>query len=415
MVSTYSEYLAVQKKFEILRPFMNERLRRLWAAAEANAIGHGGITLVSKATGISRPCIRAGIQESKQLANLSCSNTLSSTAVQPNAIRQSGAGRKLVEEKDPSIESALEQILNNENEVAGDPMTEQKWVRGSAREFSRRLEEVGYEASPGTVIRLLKKMDFSLKANKRRQLHTNNPNRDNQFRFIATQREAFTIAEFPIISVDTKKKELIGEFINSGRTWRRQAEEVNEHDFPSSASCKAVPYGIYDVTKNAGFVFVGISCDTPEFAVDNIAKWWKIEGKDVYPKRDKLLILADSGGSNGCRSHSWKLSLQEKLSDQFGLAVTVCHYPTDCSKWNPVEHRLFSFISINWAGKPLTTLDIMLAYIRGTNTKTGLTVKAFLQEHQYNQGQKVSKEMAKNLNITFLLPNPQWSYTIAPR
>ena len=392
---------------------MNERLCRLWAATEVHSLGHGGLTLVSKATGLSIPCIRTGIQELKLLTYTSLTHNSSSANVQPYAIRRPGGGRKLVEEKDPSIESALEKMLDNE--TAGDPMSDQKWIRSSLRELSKRLEETGHEASPGTVSRLLKKMDFSLKANKRRQLHVNNPDRDNQFRFIATQREAFGIAELPIISVDTKKKELIGEFSNSGRTWLRQAEEVNEHDFPSAALCKAVPYGIYDVTKNSGFVFVGISCDTPEFAVDNIAKWWEIEGQDIYPKRDKLLILADSGGSNSCRSRSWKLCLQERLIDQFGLSVTVCHYPTGCSKWNPVEHRLFSYISINWAGKPLKTLGTMLAYIRGTSTTTGLTVKAFLQEGKYKEGKEVSKEMMKQLNINFLTPNPKWNYTISPR
>ena len=300
MISTYTESSVVKNKFEVLRPFMNERLRRLWAGTEANAIGRGGITLVSRATGLSRACIRTGIHEIRQLENLSSSGNSESTDVQSNVIRQPGAGRKLVEDKDPSIIFALEQML--ENETAGDPMSEQKWIRSSTHELSRRLDKKGYKASPETVRRLLYKMDFSLKANKRRQLHMNNPDRDDQFRFIATQREAFSIAELPIISVDTKKKELIGEFSNSGRTWRRQAEEVNEHDFPSEALCKAVPYGIYDVTKNLGFVFVGISYDTPEFAVDNIAKWWEIEGQDIYPKRDKLLILADSGGSNSCRS-----------------------------------------------------------------------------------------------------------------
>lgn len=222
-------------------------------------------------------------------------------------------------------------------------------------------------------------------------------------------REAFSIAELPIISVDTKKKELIGEFSNNGRAWSRQAEEVNEHDFPSTALCKAVPYGIYDVVKNSGFVVVGISSDTPEFAVDNIVRWWEMEGQHGYPIANKLLILADSGGSNGYRSRSWKLCLQEKLSDRFGLIVTVCHYPPGCSKWNPVEHRLFSYIGMNWAGKPLKTVSTILAYIRGTKTTKGLTVKAFLQERQYQKGKEVPKEIMKQLNIHFLVPNPQWN------
>ena len=384
---------------------LNEQQRRWYVALEANHIGHGGIRLLSKITGINGKTIQRGQKEMNQnIANRPIKQ-----------IRQKGGGRQRVETKMPSIEFELGEILDKGNEIAGDPMTEQKWVRSSMDELSRRLEESGHKVCPSTISRLLKGMDFSMKANKRRQAHTNNPHRDSQFKFIATQRESFTIAEFPIISVDTKKKELIGDFVNSGRTWRRQAEEVNEHDFPSEALCKAVPYGIYDVTKNLGFVFVGISCDTPEFAVDNIVKWWRLEGQNAYPNRDKILILSDSGGSNGCRSRFWKLCLQEKMSDQFGLAVTVCHYPTGCSKWNPVEHRLFSYISINWAGKPLKTLDIMLAYIRGTKTKTGLEVQAFLQDHKYNQGQVVSQEMMKNLNIEYLLPCPKWSYTIHPR
>lgn len=412
---TNIESSAIKGKFKILRPLMNERLCRLWAATEVHSLGHGGLTLVSKATGLSIPCIRAGIRELELLTDTSPTHNSPSTRVQPYAIRirRPGGGRKLVEEKDPSIESALEQMLINE--TAGDPMSDQKWIRTSTHELSKRLAETGHKASASTVCRLLKKMGFSLKANKRRQIHMNCPGRDDQFRFIASQREAFSIAELPIISVDTKKKELIGEFSNSGRTWRRQAEEVNEHDFPSEALCKAVPYGIYDVTKNSGVVFVGISCDTPWFAVDNIAKWWEIEGQDIYPKRDKLLILADSGGSNSCRSRSWKLCLQEKLSDRFGLAVTVCHYPTGCSKWNPVEHRLFSYISMNWAGKPLKTIGVMLAYIRGTSTTTGLTVKAILQEQKYKEGKDVSKDEIKSLNIEYLLPCPNWSYTIRPR
>lgn len=403
----------IKSKFEVLRPLMNEKLCRLWAATEAQMIGYGGIVLVSSATGISTTRIRTGMREIQQLQNIRPMNELSSVVVQPNAIRRPGGGRKLIEEKYPSIKAELEQILDNE--TAGDPMSDQKWTRSSLRELSRRLEEKGYGVSTSTISRLLTEMDFSLKANKRRQLRVNYPGRDDQFRFIATQRDAFSIAGLPIISVDTKKKELIGEFNNSGYTWRRQAEEVNEHDFPSAALCKAIPYGIFDVTKNSGIVFVGISCDTPEFAVDNIAKWWEIEGQDIYPKSNNLLILADSGGSNGYRSRSWKLCLQEKLSDQFGLDVTVGHYPPGCSKWNPVEHRLFSYISMNWAGKPLKTVSTMLAYIRGTKTTKGLTVKAFLQERQYKDGKEVSKEMMKQLNINFLVPNPQWNYTISPR
>jgi hypothetical protein len=411
--NTSTKLSAIKSKFDILHPLMNEKLCRLWAATEANSLGHGGITLVSKATGLSSACIRTGIRELKLLADTSLKHRSLSTNVHPYRLRRPGGGRKLVEEKDPSLVSALEELL--QNETAGDPMSEQKWIRTSTHELSKRLTETGHKVSASTVCRLLKKMGFSLKANKRRQLHTSYPGRDDQFRFIASQREAFSIAELPIISVDTKKKELIGEFNNNGRAWSRQAEEVNEHDFPSAAVCKAVPYGIYDVVKNSGFVVVGISSDTPEFAVDNIVRWWEMEGQHGYSNAKKLLILADSGGSNGYRSRSWKLCLQEKLSDKFGLIITVCHYPPGCSKWNPVEHRLFSYISMNWAGKPLKTVSIMLAYIRGTKTSKGLTVKAFLHEAKYKDGQEISKEKMKSLNIEYLVPNPMWNYTICPR
>src|SRR5712692_7711508 len=283
-------------------------------------------------------------------------------------IRRPGGGRKLTEEKDP--------------------MTEQKWIRSSLRRLSERLAEEGHQASVGVVARLLKQMGFSLKANQRKQGRSGCPDRDEQFKYIASQKQHFITAGLPIISIDTKKKELIGDFRNKGRTWRRQAEEVNEHDFSGAAKCRAVPFGIYDPTRNQGYVYVGVSNDTPEFAVCSIVRWWDGEGRRRYKGASALLILADSGGSNGCRARAWKLSLQEKLCDESGLTVTVCHYPTGCSKWNPVEHRLFSFISKNWEGKPLRTLGIMLGYIRGTTTATGLKVKAFLDEETYKRGQK---------------------------
>jgi hypothetical protein len=256
----------------------------------------------------------------------------------------------------------LERLLADQ--IAGDPMTEQKWIRSSLRMLSKKLAEEGHRASSATVARLLKDMGFSLKANKRKQGRIGCPERDEQFKYITSQRQRFTTAGWPVISIDTKKKELIGEFRNNGRTWRKQAEEVNEHDFPGVAKWRAVPFGIYDVTKNEGYVYVGISSDTPEFAVCSITQWWKDEGCRAYPIGSELLILADSGGCNGCRARAWKLNLQEKLCDMFGLTATVCHYPAGCSKWNPVEHRLFSYISTNWQGKPLKTLDIMLESVK---------------------------------------------------
>ncbi len=260
-------------------------------------------------------------------------------------------------------------------------------------------------------------MGFSLKANERKQGQSkpNCPERDAQFRYIASQRETFSAAAWPIISVDTKKKELIGNFGRKGKTWCKKAEEVDEHDFRSAAECKAVPFGIYELIRNKGHVYVGVSNDTPEFAVVSITKWWKNEGRAAYPRTDRLLILADGGGSNGCRARAWKCNLQALLIDQFGLTVTVCHYPSGCSKWNPVEHRLFSFISRNWEGKPLRSLEIMLGYIRGTRTETGLQVTAHLDERCYKKCVPYSQKEADQLSLETHDVCPQWNYTITPR
>lgn len=258
-------------------------------------------------------------------------------------------------------------------ETAGEPSSKQKWVRSSLRELSRRLAQIGHAASPPTVSRLLKKLDYSAKANVKKEAGKDHPDRDEQFEYIQTQKQAFRDAGLPIISVDTKKKELIGNFKNPGQVWCKEAEVVNVHDFPQDAVGRAVPYGIYELNSNRGSVYVGASADTPQFAVDVITRWWQDEGKTSYPHAEQLLILADGGGSNSYRSRVWKRQLQDQLSDKFGLKVTVCHYPTGCSKWNPIEHGLFSHISLNWVGKPLRTFDAMLAYIRGTKTTTGLT------------------------------------------
>jgi hypothetical protein len=301
------------------------------------------------------------------------------------------------------------------DEIAGDPMTEEKWVRSSTKKLRDRLRELGYQVSHTTVWRLLRKMKFSLKYNKKRRAGAQSPDRDEQFQYIASQKTAFSDAGLPIISVDTKKKELIGEFRNHGRAWCRESHEVNDHDFTNMAECRAVPFGVYDLTRNRGYVTVGISNDTPEFAVNAIARWWEQEGRLGYPRAEKLLILADCGGTNGCRFRAWKLNLQVKLCDAFSLTVTVCHYPPGCSKWNPVERRLFSEISKNWEGRPLRTLRIMLAYIRGTTTITGLTVNAYLDENTYRKGQKISREDMDGLNLIPHATCPIWNYTLSPR
>jgi Rhodopirellula transposase DDE domain len=303
-----------------------------------------------------------------------------------------------------------------EPETAGDPMSDQKWVRSSLRQLSTRLADAGHSVSPPTVGRLLADLDYALHVNaKKVEARSDHADRDAQFNYIAAQRQAFLNAHLPIISVDTKKKELIGNFKNAGAAWGQEAEAVNAHDFPHDAEGRAVPYGIYDLTHNHGTVYVGSSGDTAQFAVDVIARWWIERGRRVFPQADQLLILADAGGSNGYRPRLWKQQVQEQLSDRLGLTVTVCHYPTGCSKWNPIEHRLFSQISLNWAGKPLRTWEVLLGYIRGTTTTTGLTVAAFQQAGAYATGQTVSDAEMEALNLRRHDICPSWNYTIHPR
>jgi hypothetical protein len=328
-------------------------------------------------------------------------------------IRLPGAGRKLTEVKDPAILRVLEQLV--ENDVAGDPMGEARWVRVTLQRLSDQLAERGHQASTTTVRRLLVKLGFAMRGNKRRQVHSKDPQRDEQFRYIASQRERFKAVGLPVISVDTKKKELIGNFKSDGEAWCKEAEEVDEHDFPSAAECRAVPFGIYDLARNTGYVVVGMSNNTPEFAVKAIAGWWEQERRITYPRAKEVLILADGGGGNGSRARVWKLMLQELLCDAFKLEVTVCHYPPGCSKWNPVEHRLFSQISRNWAGKPLRSLAVMLGYIRGTTTTTGLEVTARLDEGVYRKGLKVSRQDMDLLKLRKHDTCPALNYTISPR
>ena len=300
--------------------------------------------------------------------------------------------------------------------TAGDPMSEQKWVRASLRHLSRQLGAVGHPASPPTVRRLLDAQGYRLHANtKQLEAGAVHPERDTQFRYIAEQRRAFSAAGRPRISVDAKKKELLGSFKNGGRAWSQTAEVVNAHDFRQDALGRAVPYGIYDLAHNQGTVLVGQSADTPRFAVEVIARWWADEGRAAFPDAGEVLILADGGGSNSARSRVWKQQLQEQLCDRYGLAVTVCHYPTGCSKWNPIDHRLFGPISTNWAGHPLRTWDTLLAFLRGTTTETGLTVRAALHQGVYHTGERVSDAEMATLNLERHAVCPTWNYTLRPR
>jgi Rhodopirellula transposase DDE domain len=295
-------------------------------------------------------------------------------------------------------------------------MTGQIWVRSSLRSLRDRLEAVGHPVSAPTVGRLLKDLGYALHVNaKKLEASSNHPDRDQQFDYIAVQRAMFTAAGLPIVSVDTKKRELVGDFKNAGQAYGREPTAVNVHDFPSDAVGRAVPYGVYDVTANRGLIYLGMSGDTPAFAADAVATWWQTDGQAGYLQTNQLLVLADAGGSNNCHTRAWKERLQMQVCDRFGLTVTVCHYPTGCSKWNPIEHRLFSQISRNWAGVPLRTWDTLMAFIRGTTTSSGLTVKAIFQPGDYPTGTKVTDAEMDALQIEHHAICPTWNYTIRPR
>ena len=303
-----------------------------------------------------------------------------------------------------------------EPETAGSPMSERNCVRSSLRKLSRELGQRGHAASAPTVRRLLKKHDYGLHVNsKQTETGAQHQDRDTQFRLIEKQKQAYLRQGWPVISVDTKKKELIGDFKNAGQVWSVAPIRVNVHDFLTAAVGKGAPYGIYDQSRNEGAVYVGTSADTSEFAVSAIGQWWAEHGSKHYPDATHLLILADGGGSNGYRTRLWKEQLQSQLSDKLGLTVTVSHYPPGCSKWNPIEHRLFSYISSNWAGQPLRTFETMLGYIRDTTTTTGLKVSAKLLEGIFEVGKRVADEVMKSLNIEHNAVCGQWNYTIHPR
>jgi hypothetical protein len=301
------------------------------------------------------------------------------------------------------------------DETAGDPMSALKWTRKSTRKVSRELKRQKIPASPRTVARLLKDMDFSLKANRKIIAGTQHPDRDQQFKYIAKMKKRFEALGQPRISVDSKKKELIGNFYNPGRLWCRDAPAVSDHDFRSAALGIANSYGIYDPCRNDGMVVVGISYDTPEFAVDGIVAWLTTTGMRRYPEIEELLILCDSGGSNGCRAHAWKYWLQQRLCNVFNIAVTVCHYPTGASKWNPIEHRMFSQVSLNWAGKPLRSFETMLKHIRRTTTDTGLKIQARINKKKYVKGIKIDETQISEINIRKHQCLPEWNYTIYPK
>jgi len=328
-------------------------------------------------------------------------------------VRRRGAGRHPVEIGDPAILPLIEEIVGET--TAGDPQSPLKWTSKATRTIAAELTRKGHPISGDTVGRCLREMGYSLQANRKAKEGKQHQDRDAQFRYISRRVRAFLKAGDPVISVDTKKKELVGTFKNAGRTYRKKGRpaEVNVHDFPNMADGKAVPYGAYDIARNRAVVNVGISHDTADFAVESIRRWWRVDGRRAYPKAKRLLICADSGGSNGARRRTWKVALQQ-LCDEIPIVITVCHYPPGTSKWNKIEHRLFSFISLNWRGVPLVNFETVVNLIGATRTRTGLRVKAILDTNEYKKGIKVPDEDMNSLHLTRHRFHGDWNYTIRP-
>lgn len=382
---------------------LSEPQRRWYVGLMSQESGSPNNYQLSLITGLDEKTIKRGRRELEEgLAN-----------VPKDRQRRIGGGRPPAEEKDPELEPVLLEIVSPY--TAGDPMSDQKWLNCRLRDIQEQLHQREHGVSPPVISRLLKAHHYSLKANQKEREGKQHPDRNRQFEYIREQQALHEAVGQPSISVDTKKKELIGDFKNPGQIWCQSPELVNVHDFKQDAVGRAVPYGIYDQQHNQGTVYVGQSADTPTFAVDNIARWCATEMAEGFPYATRLMIKADDGGSNGSRSRVWKQQLQEKVADRFGLTVTVCHYPTGCSKWNPIEHRLFSEISKTWAGCPLRTFDIALGYIRDTKTQTGLKVQAHLVTEEYATGVKVSDAVMKTLHLQHHDVCSQWNYTIHPR
>jgi Rhodopirellula transposase DDE domain len=394
---------AIRARYNALGPFLNERDRRLFAASEARAAGRGGIAAVSRTTGIARSTIGRGLTDLRSGA-VRCSER----------VRRRGGGQKPAIETQPGILEALNELV--EPSIRGDPEAALRWVSLSQRHLSAALAKRGFIAGQKLVGRLLKRLNFSLQANCKTREGANHPDRNAQFEHINAKVKAFQAAGQPVISVDTKKKELVGDFKNGGRELRPKGQPapVRTHDFAIPELGKAVPYGIYDISANAGFVNVGISADTGEFSVASIRRWWHEIGAARYPGAKQMLINADCGGSNGARLRLWKRELQV-LADELGIEITVCHVPPGTSKWNKIEHRLFSFITQNWRGKPLVSYLVIVQLIASTTTDTGLTVACRLDENDYAKGIKVADAEMAALNIQPADFHGEWNYTIAPR
>ncbi|MGH9894546.1 MAG: ISAzo13 family transposase, partial [bacterium] len=360
----------IREQSSMLSPHLNERQRRLAAATQARILGYRGVSLVARASGLSRQAIHRGLKE------------LDAEELAPDRIRRSGGGRKKIDEKSPNVLAELRALVDPE--TRGDPMSPLRWTCKSTRELALALEGRGHEVTDRTVARMLKELGYSLQATVKTLEGRQHPDRDAQFRYITRKVAAFLRAGDPVISVDTKQKELVGRYGRGGREYqpKGEPETVKVHDFIDPDAGKAIPYGVYDVAHNEGWVNVGSDHDTAEFAVESIRRWWNAMGAKVHPQAEALLICADCGGSNGYRLRQWKTELQ-KLADELRLEITVCHLPPGASKWNKIEHRLFSHISMNWRGRPLVTHEVVVNLIRATKTKTGLRVNAQLDGRKY--------------------------------
>jgi len=395
----------IQKKYGIMRGSLNERTRRLWAVAEAQAIGYGGASLVARATGISRRTIVRGLGEQRDDGR---------DGMGTARLRKVGGGRKSAIHHQPDIRGALERLVDPESR--GDPQSPLRWTSKSTRHLTRELQSQGYRGSDWLIRQLLYQAGYSLQGNQKTREGAQHPDRDAQFRHIQSKIKSWMKRQSPAISVDTKKKELVGDFKNGGREWRPKGTPVpvRVHDFMDAELGKAIPYGVYDLARNAGWVSVGVDHDTAQFAVNTIRTWWKRMGRVHYARSRELLVMADGGGSNGSRLKLWKWELQ-KLADQTGLTIHVCHLPPGTSKWNKIEHRLFSFISQNWRGKPLRTLATVVNLISHTRTQTGLKVSCVLDRKKYPSKIQISEKQMKSIRLSRDAFHGEWNYHILPK
>jgi transposase len=387
-------------------PILDEYQRRIFLASEAQMLGYGGISCISRISGISRVTITNGINEIK---------AQNVTKQSDGGSRKKGGGRKLTNESQPGIIQELEKLI--ESHTKGEPMTPLIWTSKSVRHLEKALKERGYYVSHVTVSSLLKELGYSLQANRKDlAIQKQHPDRDKQFEYINEQAKMFFLKNCPVLSIDAKKRELIGNFKNGGKEYHKTgvAPKVFDHDFPIKELGKATPYGVYDIFKNEGFINVGVSKDTAEFAVESISKWWNMHGKTLYSQAEEIMVTADSGGSNGYRVRLWKSELQ-RFVNEIGKSITVLHFPPGTSKWNKIEHRLFSFISKNWRGKPLLSLAVIVNLISSTKTEKGLQVDCVIDDKEYQRGVEVSDEEFKAINIKQHSFHGEWNYTIAPQ